>query len=274
MPALSMYQIVWWDESHQVCKLATDGTGNKTQVRFHRDPSGKLDPKGKLKDPHKELRVKYEKEVRLGLGCAATKCRTTDLVEGKRCKAFCYSGKVVLSIKDYDDKQKTEIKRVRSLKGNNFWVVDRREKGEFFLDDKVSIIPGIGAKIEEGLQAQEIFTVNALASLSDDSINELTNKPEMKISRKVLQKFRDYSKKSKGVNKPDNLILDHRLAENPYLSLFGADEWEERIKKSVTLGAYISITDMIEFMVGESQRVMQGTYHEDEWFFTMMLCPS
>jgi hypothetical protein len=26
---LSMYQIVWWDESHQVCKLATDGNGKK-----------------------------------------------------------------------------------------------------------------------------------------------------------------------------------------------------------------------------------------------------
>jgi hypothetical protein len=24
---------------------------------------------------------------------------------------------------------------------------------------------------------------------------------------------------------------------------------------------------MIEFMVGESQRVMEGTYHEDDWFF-------
>jgi hypothetical protein len=77
----------------------------------------------------------------------------TDLVEGKRCKTFCYSGKVVLSIEDYKDKQNAELKRVKSLKGNNFWVVDRWEKGEFFLDDKVSIIPGIDAKIEERLQA-------------------------------------------------------------------------------------------------------------------------
>ena len=61
MSKLSMYQIVWWDESHQTCKLATDGNANKTQVRFKRDATGKLDPAGKLKDPHKELRVKYEK---------------------------------------------------------------------------------------------------------------------------------------------------------------------------------------------------------------------
>jgi hypothetical protein len=95
----------------------------------------------------------------------------------------------------------------------------------------------------------------------------------MKISRNVLRKFNNYSKKSKCVNKPDDLILDHRLAKNPHLSLFGA-EWEQIIKKSVTLGAYILITDMIKFMVGKSQHVMKGTYHEDDCFFTMMLCPS
>jgi hypothetical protein len=53
-----------------------------------------------LKDLHKELRVKYKNEVRgLGLGCAATKCPSTDLIQEKHGKAFCYSGKVVLSIK-------------------------------------------------------------------------------------------------------------------------------------------------------------------------------
>jgi hypothetical protein len=61
MTSLSMYQIVWWDESNQVCRLARDGNGKKTQVCFHRDPTGKLDPAGMLKDPHKELPVKYKK---------------------------------------------------------------------------------------------------------------------------------------------------------------------------------------------------------------------
>jgi hypothetical protein len=42
---------------------------------------------------------------------------------------------------------------------------------------------------------------------------------------------------------------------------------EKRMKKSVTLLEYISITDMIEFMVSESQRIMVGTYHEEDWFF-------
>jgi hypothetical protein len=267
MTKLSMYQIVWWDESHQVCKLATDGNGKKNQVRFHRDPTGKLDPNGSLKDPHKELRVKYEKEVRLGLGCAATKCRSTNRVEGKRCKAFCYSGKVVLSIKDYRDKKNEEIKRVKLLKGNNYWVVDRRKKGEFFLDDFVSVIPGIGKKIEERLKEEGIFTVGTLGALSDNAIDALCANPATKLSTNLLKKFRDLSKTSRNANKPADLILDHRQADNPYLSLYGEEEWEKRIKRSVTLAAYISIADMIEFMVSESQRVMKGTYHEDDWFF-------
>ncbi len=29
---------------------------------------------------------------------------------------------------------------------------------------------------------------------------------------------------------------------------------------------YISIADMIEFMVGESQQIIWGNNHEDDWF--------
>jgi predicted flap endonuclease-1-like 5' DNA nuclease len=267
MSKLSMFQIVWWDESHQTCKLATDGNAKKTQVRFKRDKNGKLDPAGELKDPHKELRVKYEKEVRLGLGCAATKCRSTDKIEGKRCKAYCYSGKVVVTIKDYNERIQDEIKRVKGLKGNNFWVVSRRKKGEFFLDDDVEIISGIGKKTAQLLRAEGIASVQALAGLSDDAIQLLAAKRENKLTTNVLQKFRDLAKGSKDANQPADLIQDHRLADNPYLSLYGEEEWEKKIGKSVTLSAYLSIADMIEFMVAESQRVMLGTYHEDDWFF-------
>jgi hypothetical protein len=58
------------------------------------------------------------------------KCRSTDLIEGKRCKAFCYSGKVVLSIKDYMDKQeKAELKELRLKRETIFglWTAIRKE---------------------------------------------------------------------------------------------------------------------------------------------------
>jgi hypothetical protein len=102
------------------------------------------------------LQVKYEKEVCLGLGRAATKCRTTGLVEGKRCKAFCYSGKVVLSIKDYDDKQNAELKRVKSLKGNNLWVVDGRKENSSLTTRSPSFL-GLAPKLRKGYKPKEFL---------------------------------------------------------------------------------------------------------------------
>jgi hypothetical protein len=206
-------------------------TQKKNQVCFHRDANGKLDPQGKLKDAHKELRVKYKKEVRLGLGCAATKHCSTDIIKGKHCKAFCYSGKVVLSIKDYKEKQKAElVLQVKKQKGNNYWVVARCKKGEFFLDDNITIIPGIGKKTKEMLQAEGVYTVQTLAGLSGNAIQVLAEKPGTKLLTNVLQNFRNFSKTSKDAKTPANLIFDHRQANNPYLSLYGEEEWEKRIK--------------------------------------------
>jgi predicted RecB family nuclease len=109
-----------------------------------------------------------------------------DQIEGKRCKTFCYSGKVVLSIKDYKDKQNAVLKRVKLLKkGNNCWIVDHCQKGEFFLDNNISIIPGIRKKIQEKLQAKGIFTVQALVGLSDNAINVLAAKLESKLTTRL-----------------------------------------------------------------------------------------
>ena len=146
-------------------------------------------------------------------------------------------------------------------------------KGRIFLDDDVAIIPGIGKKIALKLTSEGLGTVQTLAGLSDDAIRVLAAKLETKLSLNVLRKFRDFAKTSTNANKPADLIQDHRLADNPYLSLYGAEHWEGRIKKSVTMLAYISIADMIEFMVVESQRIMKGTYHKDDWFFYHDIVP-
>jgi predicted flap endonuclease-1-like 5' DNA nuclease len=67
------------------------------------------------------------------------------------------------------------------LKDNNFWVVDRCKRGEFFKDDPVSFIPGIGANMKERLEAKGIFMVWTLAALSNDSINHLMARPDFKL---------------------------------------------------------------------------------------------
>ncbi len=69
--------------------------------------------------------------------------------------------------------------------------MSRRKKGEFFLDDDVEIISGIGKKTAQILRAEGIASVQALAGLSDDAIRLLAAKREIKLSTNVLQKFRD-----------------------------------------------------------------------------------
>jgi hypothetical protein len=81
----------------------------------------------------------------------------------------------------------------------------------------------------------------------------LAAKHEIKLSTNILQKFRNLAKTSQDVNQPADLIQDHRQADNPYLSLYGEEEWEAKMKKSVTMSGYVSIADMIEFMVVELQ---------------------
>jgi hypothetical protein len=154
--------------------------------------------------------------------------------------------------------------------------ISRGTRVEHALDTRVSVACMRGYRyflVPVSVLVVRHGTVQALAGLSDDAI-QVAAKPGTKLSTNVLQKFRNYSETSKDANKPADLIFDHRQADNPYMSLYGEEEWEKRIKKSVTFLAYISITDMIEFMVVESQRVMKGTYHmKTIVFFTMMLCP-
>ncbi len=39
------------------------------------------------------------------------------------------------------------------------------------------------------------------------------------------------------------------------------------MKKSSGMGPYVSITDLVEHIIAESARVMEGTEHENNWCF-------
>ena len=52
--------------------------------------------------------------------------------------------------------------------------------------------------------------------------------------------------------------------DNPYKSQCG-NGWKIYLKKSVTFSHSLLIADFIEHMMCESNRVMEGTIHEDTW---------
>ena len=55
-----------------------------------------------------KVKVKYNKEVRMSLGCSITHKKDDNeeatIWEGKRCMPFDYSGRVILSVTEYKEK--------------------------------------------------------------------------------------------------------------------------------------------------------------------------
>ena len=56
---------------------------------------------------------------------------------GVRSKFFDYSGKILLSIKDYKEKIQSEINRVKKLKNNKFWIEENSNESDFYTNDVI-----------------------------------------------------------------------------------------------------------------------------------------
>ena len=62
------------------------------------------------------------------------------------------------------------------------------------------------------------------------------------------------------------VIIDYRKNSNPYKAKFG-DEWLNAIDESVGLSPYVCVTDLIDHIIKESQKIMNGTMYEKNWYF-------
>lgn len=128
--------------------------GNKTHAnqtkypKFKRGENGELDlENGEYsKDNLTYLKVEYEDEIRLALGCAIVSVDGVDF--GRRCHSVVYSGKTIVSIKDYNKRIAVEIQRVKQLtgKGPGYWVMNPRPPGVLYADDSLEILKGCGEK--------------------------------------------------------------------------------------------------------------------------------
>ncbi|CAJ1934687.1 unnamed protein product [Cylindrotheca closterium] len=163
--SLEISQIVFWDETHTKCVIGA-GAGRDFVFVFPRDSNGNLNPDGGTytDTKFKRLKVKYEKEVRLCLGCAAVQINGQDEYVGKRCVPFDYSGKTILSISDYKSKCQAEIQRVRALKGEvPPWYLKTRVKDKCYRNDTVRIgLKRVGKVLQEQFQMINIFTIQDL----------------------------------------------------------------------------------------------------------------
>ena len=92
------------------------------------------------------LNVKYEKECRLGLGCAMVQPKASDGTlspyTGRQCHLLYYSLKTMRRIDDYEKMVKIEIERVKFQKSTKvgYWLESGREDGKFYLDENVTVL--------------------------------------------------------------------------------------------------------------------------------------
>ena len=209
------------------------------------------------------LQVKFENEIRLCLGVAVLMDQKGKK-KGVRLEAYNYSGKMLLSIKDFEAKIAAEINRVKNLSSaSGYWINNNRKEGILYQDDKLSILKDISIKKEEKLAEHGIHTLNDLKGKTDKEIQEIAT-VITGISRKGLLNFREKAKKCKEENKP--LVIDHHKAKNPYLSKFGGD-WEKHIKNCAALSPYRCITDIVQHIYTETKKTFEGTKYEDNFFF-------
>ena len=265
LPRLHPDQIVWFDETHIEQE---GGAASRTgvQIRFPRDPTGQFSPL--LDNPSynpmvKQQTFKFTSEGRFCLGVAIVLDGNQKYI-GKKAKLFDYTGKKIDTIKVYAQLVSHEIQRVKNLNHSGKsspWLIDSRPKNdEFWYEDDLSYLPGMGEKT-----LRRIREVNPTIMTISDFITALETQHTTLTQIKGVPKFISLTKQAKPGSSTYRLI-DHRQSPNPYQSRYG-EGWEKVIKTTTALSSHTCIKDLVLHMVRESQRIMNGTRFEKNWYF-------
>ena len=62
-----------------------------------------------------------------------------------------------------------------------------------------------------------------------------------------------------------NKTVDHRKADNPYLSKFGEDNWMNALKNLSKMSNLVLVTDYVEHIWKKSAKIVKGINHEHDW---------
>ena len=145
---------------------------------------------------------------------------------------FNYTGRVILTHKDYKLRIDSEIKRVKKLKFGGQWVLNSNKNQEYdiYSDDTVEKIPGIGDVTKRKMHVNDVYTVKDLIDLTEEMIDNIDNmlKIAVQLFRQAAHEIVDGRPKDKH-KRPHK--IDYRKADNPYEARYGAD-WMDELKKS------------------------------------------
>ena len=217
-----------------------------------------------------ETTFKYVKDARFCLGVAKVCVEDKNgeiKYEGRRCDTFDYTGKCILSIKDYDKKIKDEIRRVKGLTEKQPpWYIDPRPCGLFWDGDEIEKLPGVGPKMAKSLHSQDITTIADLKLLTIIDIEEMAIAlNDTNLTVRKLVKLKESAEMSHSGACP-HVVIDYTKADNPYEARFG-DNWMNEIKQVQLLQPYVCVTSLVEYLVEATKKVMQGTLYEGKELF-------
>ena len=153
------------------------------------------------------------------------------------------------------------MRNLRSTGRRTKWMMmnERQDKNKYWADDDIEFLPRVGkpgSLTHTLLLEAGINTIGDLAQLADANLPPIRN----------IKGLHTAARHAQPGSCPNPAGTDHRNASNPYESKFG-ESWEEEIRKSAALKPFRPISDLVEFMVEEEERVMANTAHEGDWFF-------
>jgi len=285
---LSQTQMVAWDETHKEPVYGGAGhtaKGCRRQVRFWRDADGnpcEADAPGATLRPEKKLlKTKYTEETRLCLGVAIRELADGTTM-GTRCELFDYSKCWLTYMTEHrgtEDEGGCGGLRgtvIAAVKGGNGpqhreWKWSRRPEGAVFLMDSVTELTGCAQATQKALSTVGISVVGDLLDLEDHSGMDL-EEHELEqhyadcasIGVATLRKLRAQAQTARtGVCPPD---VNHLTAPNPYASLY-PNTWEKEIDADLRRSGKVCVTELVEHIITESEKVMKDTVHEHDWCF-------
>ena len=87
---------------------------------------------------------------------------------------------------------------------------------------------------------------------------------DFKIGLTLLQTFHHASQQCIDINSPP--IKDHRMADNPYLSLYGTDNWEDELEKD-SMKEVVCVTSMITHVYKHTKALYTQGGDSRPWYF-------
>ena len=133
----------------------------------------------------------------------------------------------------------------------------KRKTDKVWLCEYVGKLKGVGHQTKEKMDELSIHTIADLQLHVHH--HDIPN-----VSIRYFGQIYDIALQSLMGNPPPS-FRDHRKSKNLYLSRYG-EVWVEKLKSSTAMSKVFFITNLIRFMMNESEKLMRGSVHGNYFY--------